>query len=95
MTHHVSVNIHLSSSADVRVSGPLAAHPHLILGDGATIFFGFNNDEVVRNLHELRDAVQALIHQVRAERARREELAAAVDQVAGVRYGEGFEPHGG
>lgn len=94
MAHHVSVNIHLGGPDSVRIGRPLAVHPHLILGEYATIFFGFDDDQVEQGLHELRDAVQALIHQVRAERARREELA-AVDQVAGVRYGEGFEPRGG
>lgn len=81
MAHHVSVNIHLDGPSGVRISRPLAAHPHLVLGEDATIFFGFNDDEVEQKLHELRDAVQTLIHQVRAERARREELAAAVTQV--------------
>lgn len=82
MTRNItSINFHLGSDFAPRISRPLAAHPHLTVTDDFTIFFGHGEEEAVRNLHALRDATQTLIHQVRAEQARRAELAMAVTRV--------------
>ena len=85
MTRNItSINFHLGSDFAPRISRPLAAHPHITVTDDFTIFFGRDDEEARRTLHALRDAAQTLIHQVRAEQARRAELAAAVTRVVTV-----------
>lgn len=74
MAGHVSVNIHLSKGSQIGISRPLAAHPHLNI-DGATIFFGFDDDQVERGISSMIDALMQLKTQVQAERLRRESLA--------------------
>lgn len=82
MESNVRTSIHLGSDFRPRICPAGATHAHLSLDGDAIMFFGQDPAEEERNLHALRDAVQTLIHQRRAERVRREALAQSVNRVA-------------